>query len=167
MISLHLNSNKVSINDGGVEVYAPSKCNLNFAKLLADNIVNTANTKYSNLTSFKKDDGVYVRNFTNSDIAGFNAKAKKSGYEPYNITTETPYLYMIREIGGICTNAFIDGRNTSYSANKFLNSNIGVEGYLIELGYMIVDEDLQNIINNCSLYAKAISYSIENFYLKQ
>ena len=166
MLSLHLNSNKDSVESGGVEVYAPSKCNLDFAKLLANNIVNTANSKYSNLNSYKKYDGVYVKNFTNGDISGFKAKAKKSGYEPYNLTTDTPYLYMIREIGGICTNAFVDGRNTSYSANQFINSNVGVEGYLIELGYMVIDEDLQNIVNNTSLYAKAISNSIDIFYLK-
>lgn len=164
-ISLHLNSNTSKVKDGGLEVYAPSNCNLDFARSLADNITSLSGASYSNLTTYKKYDGVYVRNFTNSDILSFKSKAEKSGYEPYNITTSTPYLYLIREIGGICTNAFVDGRNTAYSANKYIDSNVGVEGYLIELGYMIVDSDLQNVLNNKDLYMEGISKSIQEFYL--
>jgi hypothetical protein len=164
LISLHLNSNSVDVSSGGVEVYAPGECDLSFAQMLATNIVKSANTSYSKLSSFKKADGVYVRNFTNADILGFKTKAISSGYEPYSITTTTPYLYMIREIGGICTNAFVDGRNTSYSGNKYCNSNVGIEGYLIELGYMIIDDDLQNVISNGDLYMQGIADSISEFY---
>lgn len=163
-ISLHLNSNTTKVNDGGLEVYAPSSCNLDFAKSLADNIVSTAGTSYSNLSTYKKLDGVYVRNFTNSDILAFKAKANKSGYEPYNLTTSTPYLYLIREIGGICMNAFVDGRNTAYAANKYVDSNVGIEGYLIELGYMIVNNDLQNVLSKKDLYMEGIAKSIQEFY---
>lgn len=164
IISLHLNSNSYKINNGGVEIYCPNNCNLNFAKLLADNIVSNANTYYSELTSFRKDNGVYIQNFTNADILAFKNKALKSGYDPYNITTSTPYLYIIRETGGINTNAFVDGRNTNYGINKYYNSNIGIETYLIELGYMIIDKDVKNIINNSEKYMQAITDSIKEFY---
>ena len=40
---------------------------------------------------------------------------------------------MLRETGGIATSAYVDGRNPSYGANMFYNSNIGVEAYLLEL----------------------------------
>ncbi len=161
LISLHMNSNSAKLSKGGIEVYAPCNCNLSLASLLADNIVKTAKTSYSSLSTFKEANGVYVRNFTQADILGYKNKAKESGYEPYNLTTSTPYLYMIREIGGIATNAFVDGRNTHYSANKYYNSNVGIEGYLIELGYMIIDKDLNNVLKNEDLYMQAIANSID------
>ena len=37
--------------------------------------------------------------FTNNVIKDFESTAKKKGYEPYNITTDTPYLYTRR----VCT----------------------------------------------------------------
>ena len=56
IISLHLNSDIYNKNTGGLEVYAPSNCNLEFASLLAKNIVEKTNTYYSELKSFKKQD---------------------------------------------------------------------------------------------------------------
>lgn len=165
-LSLHLNSNSDNISSGGVEVYAPSKSDLTFAKCLADNIVNMAGTSYSNVPEYKKDEGVYVENFTNASIESFRKKAVRGGYEPYNLTTDTPYLYMIRELGGICTNAFVDGRNTSYGANKYINSNIGIEAYLLELGYMNFEDDLNNILENKDLYIQAIVKSVQEEILK-
>lgn len=167
MLSLHLNSNTTNVQNGGLEIYAPSNCDLDFATLLAQNIVSTSGTSYSQNSTYKKADGVYVRNYNKADILAAENIAKKSGYEPYNITTSTPYLYMIREIGGIATNAFVDGRNKSYGENKYRNSNVGVEGYLIELGYMVIQEDLNNIINNSELYVKGIAQSISDFYLQK
>ena len=164
LISLHLNSNSADLSDGGVEVYAPTNCDLTFASLLADNIVQYADTSYSSLDTYKKADVVYVRGFSDYDISAFEDRAIRDGYEPYDLTNDTPYLYIIREIGGICTNAFVDGRNTSYEANKYIDSNVGIEGYLIELGYMIVDDDLHNILNNEDSYMQAICNSIKSFY---
>ena len=109
--------------------------------------------------------GVYVRNFTKADILAFETRANRDGYEPYNITTSTPYLYIIRETGGISTNAFVDGRNTDYGTNQYYNSNIGIETYLIELGYMSVDKDLTNLVQNSDNYMEAIAESIRSFYL--
>ena len=164
VISLHLNSNTYDKNKGGVEVYAPNNCNLEFASLLAKNIVEKSNSYYSEYNTYKKQDGVYVRNFTKLDISAFKTRAEKSGYEPYSITTSTPYLYIIRETGGICTNAFVDGRNTDYGKNNYYNSNIGRECYSIELGYMAVEKDLNNIINNCDNYMEGISQTIKSYY---
>lgn len=167
IISLHLNSSSYKLDTGGVEVYCPNNCNLEFAKLLAKNIVTKTNSYYSELSTYKKADGVYVQNFTNADILTFKNKALKNNYEPYNITTSTPYLYLIRETGGINTNAFVDGRNSSYGINKYYNSNIGIETYLIELGYMVVHKDLTNILNNSENYMEAIVDSIYQFYIRE
>lgn len=110
--------------------------------------------------------GVYVHNFTNADILAFKTKADKGGYEAYNITTSTPYLYLIRETGGISTNAFVDGRNKNYGTNKYYKSNIGIESYLVELGYMIVERDLNNIVSNLDGYIDGIYDAIRTYYCK-
>ena len=48
---------------------------------------------------------------------------------------------------------------------KYYNSNIGIETYSIELGYMHIDDDLDNILKNENLYMQAISDSFS--YLQQ
>lgn len=162
LISLHID--KGSKNDSGVEIYAPCLSNLNFAKSMADNIVKYANTSYSSSDLYKEDDGVYVRNYRTWDILEQKNAAIRNKYEPYNITTSTPFLYMIRECGGIATNAFVDGRNKVYGKNNFMNSNIGIETYVVELGNMINNKDLENVVNHSDLYMKGISESIQNYY---
>ena len=96
LLSLHLNENIYNKKKGGVEIYAPCNCNYDFASKIAQSIVNSAETHYSDLNNSKIEDGVYVRNFNNADILSFTSKAKRNKYEPYNITTSTPYLYIIR-----------------------------------------------------------------------
>ena len=129
MISFHVNNGVKNLN--GFEIYAPSKSDLKFAEEMANKINEYSSISFSNNTSFKKFDGVYVKNFTPNVIKEYTATANKKGYEPYNITTNTPYLYTIREVGGIATEAYVDGRNTAYSANKYYNSNQGIECYQI------------------------------------
>ncbi len=163
-ILISLNINDIKSKSGGVEVYAPTNCDLEFAKTLASNIVKTANTSYSTSNLYKKDEGVYVRSFSDSDILVYKARAIAGKYEPYNLTTYTPYLYMIREIGGIATNAFVDGRNKNYGKNKYYDSNIGIEGYSIELGYMTVNRDLDNILKNKTLYMEGIANTIIDYF---
>lgn len=166
VFSIHLNSTPYVMKKGGVEIYAPSNSNLYFAKMIADNIVKTANTAYSPNEINKVEAGVYVRNFTSQEIAEVNDYARNLKFSKYNITIQTPYMFMIRETGGIATNAYIDGRNKDYGVNKYYNSNIGVEGYLLELGFMTNKNDLYNLINNKGNYVKAITKSIEQ-YLKE
>ena len=163
LISLQVNGTSYDKKNGGIEVYAPSNCNLDFAEQLAKNLVTNSALYYSENTQFKKADGVYVRNFTNSDILAFKSKAIKGNYEPYNITLSTPYLYVIRETGGISTNAFVDGRNTKYGTNKYYNSNTGIEAYVVNLGYMSIERDLNNIISNMDGYINGILDSIKSY----
>ena len=163
---LSLNINDTYSKAGGFEIYAPTKCDLSFSKKLADAVIKTAKTSYSSAKLFKKDEGVYVRNFTEFDILSFKNSAMINKYEPYNITKSTPYQYMIREVGGIATGAFVDGRNPSYGKNKYYDSNIGIEAYLLEFGYMKNEKDLNNIIKNKDLYVQAIVNTINEFYGK-
>ena len=126
---------------------------------MSNAIVNNSSLEYSNNNSFKKIDGVYVRNFTKNVIKEFENTANKKGYAPYNITIDTPYLYTIREVGGVATNAYVDGRNTAYEANKYYKSNQGIECYQIELGY--IKNDLDIIKNEQDAISNAIVSAIK------
>lgn len=158
--SVHVNSFDTNTLSG-TEIYAPSNASLKIAQSLADNIVSIAETTYSTRNTDKVSEGVYVRTFTEAEIIESAESANKKGFEPYNITTSTPYLYMIREVGGKTTGAYIDGRNKGLGTNMFYNSNIGVESYLIELGYIINNTDLNNMLNNQKAYIEAIAKSIQ------
>lgn len=157
MLSLHINNGYDNLK--GVEIYSPCKSNLNFAEDLANSIVSDSSLDFSNNNSFKKLDGVYVRNFTKSVIKEYENTANKKGYAPYNITTDTPYLYTIREVGGIATNAYVDGRNTEYDVNKYYKSNQGIECYQIELGY--IKNDLEIIKNEQETIVNAIVNAVK------
>ena len=111
MISFHVNQGDNGLR--GLEIYAPCKANLVFAKEKANNIKENSGIEFSNNSSYRRIEGVYIKNFTKNVIAQYADTANKKGYEPYNITTETPYLYTIREVGGIATGAYVDGRNTA------------------------------------------------------
>ena len=161
LISLHLNSNLSDNVAGGVEIYASSNSDLTFAKKLADDIVTTANTPYSTNQTDKVEDGVYVRTIEIEDQKN-EASFSRENYN--GIFDSIPYLYIIREVGGIATGAYVNGTNKAYGVNEYRNSNVGIEGYLVELGYINVDEDLDNILENGNLYAQAITNSIANFY---
>ena len=161
LISLDLNNSSYSKKSGGVEIYAPSNSDLSFAKTLAHNIVQKASTSYSKLKSFKVEDGVYVRNFTNLDIQALKNRAIRNNFEPYDINTSTPYLYIIRETGGIATSAYVDGRNSSFGKNNYYKSNTGIETYLITLGYSKIEDDINNIASNYISYMEGIRDAIK------
>jgi len=164
-ISVHANSTGYQMIKGGVEIYAPSKMEYSLAKEFADNIKEYANTTYSPQVTNRVLDGVYVRTLTENDINNSKALAKANGYEFYsNITTDTPWYFYNRETGGYMTGAYMDGRNTDYPPNPYYNSNMGVEGYLLELGYMTCKNDLDNLLNNEDGYVKGIVKAIVNHF---
>lgn len=161
LISLHLNSLSIKGNIHGVEVYAPYNTNLGFASTIAKNIVENANTTYSNNTHYRVQNGVYVRTLTLDDVNNAKENAKEKGYELSRISTNTNYLFIIRETGGIMTGAYVTNNISTYGNNPYYNSNIGVESYLIELGYIIDNTDLNNIKTNKDKYVDAIAKSID------
>lgn len=158
LISFHVNNGVNNLS--GFEIYAPCKSNLKFAEEMSNKINESSSITFSNNNSFKKSDGVYVRNFTKNVIKEYQNSANRKGYEPYNITTDTPYLYTIREVGGIATGAYVDGRNKDYSKNEYYDSNHGIECYQIELGYIKTNLDI--IKNEKQNYISAITEAICN-----
>ena len=164
-LSIHLNSTASEKSEGGVEVYASNNLNLGFAKKIADNIVKYTDGKYSVNSYAKVLDGVYVRTYNEQEVKEANEYAEYMGYAPYeSLSTSTPYLFMIREIGGIMTSAYIDGRDKTMSENPYRDSNISSESYLLELGFINSDNDLNNLLNKKNEYLNAIVDSIISNY---
>ncbi len=158
MISLHVNSGFIALN--GAEVYCPCNSDITFAKDLANKIVEKTSIEYSSNNTNKVANGVYVEGYTEKNIKELAESAKNKGYEPYAITTDTTYKYTIREVGGLATNAYVDGRNPAYEKNPYYNSPSGIECYQLELGY--IKTDLDKLLSEKASYVEAISEAIEN-----
>ncbi len=164
-ISLHLNSYDGILANGGLQIYCPYNIDTTFASALSNEIIKESNTYASTMKAHSIGEGIYCRTLNDSDIKDNIAAAKKGGYDPYNLDTTINYYYIIRELGGKVTGAYIDGRNEKYGKNKYFDSNIGIETYLIELGYITHDEDLNNLLNNQSGYVKGIVNAIKEQFL--
>ena len=165
ILSIHLNSDVIDVKDGGVEIYAANNLDLSFAKVIADNIVKYTGANYSFKTPNKKLDGVYVRTYSDNDVEEAKKYANEKNYDPYDsITTDTTYFFILRETGGISTKAYIDGRNLEIANNPYFNSNVGVESYLIELGYIISENDLNRLKEQKNDYITAITEAINSHY---
>lgn len=165
-LSIHLNSNEEYVQEGGVQVYVSCRSDSTFAKSLADNISAMAATPKSMMTSFQITPGVYTRAFSENDVADSKSEAAAGGYEPYDVDTTTDYYYMIRELGGVATNAYVDGRKTTYGTNRYVASIQGIESYIIELGFISVDNDLQNLITNKDKYIEGMVAAINSRFKK-
>lgn len=162
-ISIHLNSFDGTMNYGGVEVYIPNDINYDLASILANNISEIVG--FSRKKTNQIDKGIYHTYFTKQDIKESKEEMLENDLKTYDIEVGAPYMYMIREVGGISTYAYIDGRNDKHGFNKYYNSNKTAEPYLIELGYMNYKKDLENIVNKKELFSSAIANSLEE-YLK-
>ncbi len=156
--SIHLNSAQQKLEKGGLQIYCNANMDTSFAENMAKEIVKSTGMEYSPMIASKVADGVYCRNFSKSEIASSSVSTK---FEPYNITQDTNYYFIIRELGGIATNAYMDGRNPKYGKNNYYDSNVGIESYLLEMGYIIVDKDLDIILNEQKSYVKALAKQIE------
>ena len=144
-LALHHNSTNVPggmANTHGLEVYVAGDSKFDLAKLFVENICEYGKTDVSTKKEFKVEDGIYQR-FSDDGI--------------------TPYYYMIREVGGIATHAYVDGSNTDYDENPYYDSNDTAESYLMELGYIDNVRELENILDNPKGYAKGIALSIEEY----
>lgn len=159
LLSIHLNKNTYS-SVHGLELYTPANINYDFAKSLVQEIVDNTSIEYSNRKTYKMFDGVYTHNFTEAEIQSALDDYEKKNYEPYDVTTNSSYLYMIRETGGIMTGAYVDNRNENQTGNDYYNSNIGAESYLLELSYLSNPNDLEIIKGEQDEYVEAISNSI-------
>lgn len=158
--SIHINKN-VSSKVRGIEVYTPANIDYSLAKLLAENIVSKTDLDYSTNKLFKEYDGIYTHNFTEKEIISSLAGYEEKNYNPYNVTTNSNYLYMIRETGGYMTGAYVDDSNPKeVGVNPYYNSNIGNETYLLEIGYLSNSSDLNILLESKNTLADAISDAI-------
>ena len=165
VFSIHVNSSDSS-KVKGVELYTASGINYEFAKLLINDIVDSDLISVSSKSLYKIDDGIYTHNFSEEEIDNALIGYDNKGYKRYNITSDSNYLYMIRETGGIMTGAYVDDSNpNTVGVNPYYDSNIGSEAYLLELGYLTNDSNLKVLTKNSNKYADTIAYSISN-YLK-
>lgn len=164
LFSIHFNSSESYVSNNGFEIYVPNNINYDLAEQIVKGIKSIDFNSSTN-NAFKVKDGIYLRNLSKTDISNMRNEAINNGYKMYNVDTNTPYLYMIRETGGYMTNAYMDGRNTRYSKNNYYNSNIGSESYLLELGFINNKKDLNFILNNKNKYSKSIASSID-YYIK-
>lgn len=158
--SIHINKN-VSSKVKGIEIYTAEGINYDLANLLADNITSYTDLGYSTNKLYKKYNGVYTHNFTESEIKSSLEGYEKKNYTPYNVTEKSNYLYMIRETGGYLTGAYIDDSNPEeVGVNPYYNNNIANEAYLLELGYLSNQSDLDILIKSKDELAKAIATAI-------
>lgn len=160
-LAIHHNSSGIiggSSSLKGLELYIANDTKLDIAKLFVKNI-----TKYANTTTSPKDldkvtDGIYQRFFTEDEIA-------EEQNPPANKNTNTIYYYFLREVGGIATHAYNDGRYENMDENPYYNSNNTAESYLFEMGYLDNVQDLRNIQSNKEGYAKGVVTALQE-YLK-
>ena len=160
LFSFQVNKSK-NTNTRGFGIYTAANINYDFSAKLVENIVAKTNIKTSAITNYRIDYGIYTHNFTKNEIAENMAYYDKKGYKRYNVTTNSNYMYMIREPGGIVTGAYVDDSNPEkVGVNKYYNSNIGIESYIIELGYLTNNEDFEIITKKKDIYAEAIANTI-------
>lgn len=166
-LSIHLNSSEADMDKGGVQIYCSGKGDTSMARRLCDNLVKEANTYTSNLAGrLLREDGIYSHTFGETEMAEIRGIAAQYGFKPYDVNYGDDYLYMIRELGGISTNAYTDGRHPEYGTNKWVNANYGIECCLCELAYMSVKSDLKYFLKHKEDYAdglvKGLVEEIEN-----
>ncbi len=161
-LSIHLNSSSSSLVEG-VEIYSPPNASLTFSENLVATLQELTDATTSPNRTGMVLPGVYVRNFTLQDIIDSNEMAQESGYLPYDINTSTAYYGIIREAGGICTGAYVDGRNKDYGANAYWDQNKGVETYLLELGYITSSSEIRQIRIQMQSYIEAIATSTAEY----
>ncbi len=163
-LAIHLNSSGDGspVKSGGVQVYCANGDELSFAQRIADCVVGCAGTYYSAQDFCRRLPGVYVRTFSAADVEASAERMKAAGLEPYETLSEkTTYYYMIRELGGRASGAYIDGRSESGGKNKYYDSKIGIESYLLEIGYINCREDLNNILENRNGYINGIASAVK------
>ena len=163
LFSLHLNSSSSS-KVNGLEVYTAKNINYDFAKMLVKNITSLTGVGYSGNKTNKIDNSIYSRNFTESEVNRTIKDYENKKLNPYDVSTNSNYYYMIRETGGIVTGAYVDNRNSKIIGNPYTKNNVGTESYLLELGYISNEKDLNIMINGLDKYVDAIAMSIKSLY---
>lgn len=164
MLSIHQNSGVGKINQGGFEVYVVNHTNYDFGNILVKNIQKYTSSPISKNVSYKIAPGVYLRTLNQSDLEEIKKDALKNNYIPYEkATLDSTYYFMIREVGGIITNSYVDSRNPEKPGNIYYDSNHGTEAYLLELGYINSTSNLKIILEEKDKFVEAITTSVKEY----
>lgn len=155
LISIHLNAGP---NFSGYEIYTPYNINYVFADALKARI-DAIGMNVSPNTFNKVKEGIYTRTMSPADLLNFIKDAEENNYEKYPVTSTTNYYYMIREVGGYMTGAYTDGRQDDGN-NPYVDSNVGAESYILELGYITNLNDVNFINKNKDKYIDIVSETI-------
>ncbi|MBO4361011.1 MAG: N-acetylmuramoyl-L-alanine amidase, partial [Eubacteriaceae bacterium] len=163
-LSIHCNASAWG-DYRGTEIYAPGNSDYTFPCLLSEKVVacgsgEISNTDYSSESYYMAAKGVWVRLYNEDDVKETNAEAAGYGAKkPYeNLTVmKTNWYYMIREVGGVSTGAYTDGRHSGWPANPYWNSNDTCEGYIIECDYVDNPVSLQRLLDHPLDYARGIA----------
>lgn len=163
-LSIHNNAS-VYEDFTGTEIYAPGNADYTFACLLSEKVVECASHEVSNndynIESFHQvEKGVWIRLYNEDDVIETNTEAVSYGAKkPYeNLTVmKTNWYYMIREVGGVSTGAYTDGRHSGWPANPFWDSNDTCEGLIVECDYVNNPVSLARLIDHPLDYAAGIA----------
>jgi len=167
LLSLHMNSSTASYVKG-LEIYTPDNIDYTLAELIRNNIIEKTTITTSSNKTHRVDDGIYTHNFSEYEVEASLKRYDEKGYKRYNVTTNSNYLYMIRETGGIMTGAYVDDSNPKeVGINPYYNSNIGTEAYLLELGYITNKNDLNIIKTKKDEYTDAIATALNSYIEKK
>ncbi len=159
-LSIHFNSS-VGRSAGGLEIFCSNRGNSILAERFANDLVADAGSYFSNRQIGRVAGGVFNRVNSARELAESEQKAYRMGYEPYNITEDTDYYYMIREIGAHWTNAYIDGRNTEMGVNLYRDSNCGVESMILEMAYINVYGNIMQFLGEEDRYLAAMTNTMQ------
>ena len=160
LFSFELNKNSNS-NTKGLAIYTATNINYDLATKLVKNITEKTNITTSTSSYTRIDYGIYSHNFTEREVSENMYYYDQRKYKRYNVTTNSNYMYMIRESGGIITGAYVDDSNPEkVGVNKYYKSNVGTEAYVIILGYISNKEDIDIIVNKKDDYINAIADAI-------
>lgn len=162
-ISIHLNDYAKGTSNG-VEIYTPGNVDYTFARDAIKAVKDASGLEYSENSFCKVEEGIYTRLFSETDLKNVAKDAKVKNYAAFDVSLKTTYYYQIRESGGYITGAYADGRD-NFGANSYVNTNKGIETYIIEFGYMKVDSDIEAIINKKDDIMTKLAASIDK-YLK-
>ena len=165
LFSIHMNSSN-STKVRGFELYTAKNIDYTLAEKIAESITDNTDIPPSTNKINREDAGIYTHNFSTYEINNTLEGYKLKGYKAYNVTENSNYLYMIRETGGFMTGAYVDDSNPDkVGINKYYNSNVGTESYLLEMGYLTNTKDLDILVNKQEEYIQAIATAIID-YLK-
>ena len=158
LMSIHLNSSSIAYD--GFEIYTSSNLDLSLARQMVNKLTEQNVLPASNNTSFRIEPGIYTRTFSSSDVKDINDDV----LVPYtNISTKTNYYFMIRETGGYMTGAYVDGQENK-GENIYRNSNVGIESYIYEVGYINNQDNVNSINKHKDKNMKAIAQAIDEYF---